>query len=226
MRILLVEDDARMRALVRGGLSEHGHTVEVAATGPDALTLARTGEFDVLVLDVMLPGCSGVDVVRRLRAEAVRTPALMLTARDAAADVVSSLDAGADDYLTKPFSFAVLLARIRALGRRGPAVQEVRLQVADLVLDAGVHAVTRAGVPVALTRTEFSLLECLMRHAGRVVTRQVLVDRVWSGGREVESNTLDAFVKSLRQKLDQGGRQRLIHTVRGVGYSIRAEPEP
>jgi DNA-binding response OmpR family regulator len=226
VRILLVEDDARMRALVRRGLTEHGHAVEVAATGPDALTLARSGEFDVLVLDVMLPGCSGVDVIRRLRADAVPTPALMLTARDAAADVVSSLDAGADDYLTKPFSFAVLLARIRALGRRGPAVQEVRLQVADLVLDSGVHAVTRAGAAVPLTRTEFSLLECLMRHAGRVVTRQVLVDRVWSGGREVESNTLDAFVKSLRQKLDQGGRPRLIQTVRGVGYSIRAEPEP
>jgi DNA-binding response OmpR family regulator len=226
VRILLVEDDARMRALVRRGLAEHGHAVDVAATGPEALTLARSGEFDVLVLDVMLPGCSGVDVIRRLRADSVPTPALMLTARDAAADVVSSLDAGADDYLTKPFSFAVLLARIRALGRRGPAVHEVRLQVADLILDSGVHAVTRAGAQVPLTRTEFSLLECLMRHAGRVVTRQVLVDRVWSGGREVESNTLDAFVKSLRQKLDQGGRSRLIHTVRGVGYSIRAEPEP
>jgi DNA-binding response OmpR family regulator len=215
-----------MRALVKRGLTEHGHHVDVAATGPDALTQARAGEFDVLVLDVMLPGFSGVDVVRRLRAELVRTPALMLTARDAAADVVSSLDAGADDYLTKPFSFAVLLARLRALGRRGPAVQETRLQVADLVLDGSVHAVSRAGTPIALTRTEFALLESLMRHAGRVVTRQALVDRVWSGGREVESNTLDAFVKSLRQKLDHGGRQRLIHTVRGVGYSIRAEPEP
>jgi DNA-binding response OmpR family regulator len=226
VRILLAEDDARMRALVRRGLTEHGHTVEVAAAGPDALTLARSGEFDVLVLDVMLPGCTGVDVVRALRAESVPTPALMLTARDTAADVVSSLDAGADDYLTKPFSFAVLLARIRALGRRGPALHEIRLQVADLVLDSGVHVVTRAGAAVPLTRTEFSLLECLMRHAGRVVTRQALVERVWSGGREVESNTLDAFVKSLRQKLDQGGRPRLIHTVRGVGYSIRAEPEP
>jgi DNA-binding response OmpR family regulator len=226
VRILLAEDDARMRALVRRGLTEHGHAVEVAAAGPDALTLARSSEFDVLILDVMLPGCSGVDVVRRLRAESVPTPALMLTARDTAADVVSSLDAGADDYLTKPFSFAVLLARIRALGRRGPALHEIRLQVADLILDSGVHVVTRAGATVPLTRTEFSLLECLMRHAGRVVTRQVLVERVWSGGREVESNTLDAFVKSLRQKLDQGGRPRLIHTVRGVGYSIRAEPEP
>src|SRR5579862_2268331 len=194
VRILLVEDDARMRAILRRGLTEHGHAVEVAATGPDAIDLARAGSFDVLVLDVMLPGCSGVDVVRRIRADAVRTPALMLTARDASADVVSSLDAGADDYLTKPFSFAVLLARLRALGRRGPAVQEVRLQVADLVLDASVHSVTRAGAPVVLTRTEFSLLECLMRHAGRVVSRQTLVDRVWSGGREVESNTLDAFV--------------------------------
>jgi two-component system OmpR family response regulator len=226
VRILLVEDDARMCALVRRGLIEHGHAVETAATGPEAIELALAAEFDVLVLDVMLPGLTGVDVIERLRARAIRTPAIMLTARDAAADIVSSLDAGADDYLTKPFSFSVLLARLRALGRRGPAVQEVRLQVGDLVLDAGTHTVTRGGRPVVLTRTEFHLLECLMRQAGRVVRRQALVERVWSGGRDVESNTLDAFVKSLRHKLDHAGASRLIHTIRGVGYSIRAEPEP
>jgi DNA-binding response OmpR family regulator len=139
---------------------------------------------------------------------------------------VSSLDAGADDHLAKPFSFAVLLARLRALGRRGPAVHDTRVQVADLVIDAGTHIVTRAGESIALTRTEFALLECLMRHAGRVVTRHALVDRVWGPGRDIESNTIDAFVKTLRHKLDAGGRPRLIHTVRGVGYSVRAEPEP
>jgi DNA-binding response OmpR family regulator len=226
VRILLVEDDARMRALVRRGLMESGHVVTTAATGPAAIDAATADEFDVLVIDIMLPGCSGVDVVRRLRAQGVRSPALMLTALDAAADIVSSLDAGADDHLAKPFSFAVLLARLRALGRRGPAVHDTRVQVADLVIDAGTHTVTRAAEPIALTRTEFSLLECLMRHAGRVVTRQTLVDRVWGPGRDVESNTIDAFVKTLRHKLDLGGRPRLIHTVRGVGYSVRAEPEP
>jgi DNA-binding response OmpR family regulator len=226
VRLLLVEDDARMRALVRRGLLEQGHTVATAATGPAAVEAAVTGEFDVLVIDVMLPGCSGIEVVRQLRDQGIRTPALMLTALDATADIVASLDAGADDHLTKPFSFAVLLARLRALGRRGPAVHDTRVQVADLVLDAGSHTVTRAGAAVALTRTEFSLLECLMRQAGRVVTRQTLADRVWGPGRDVESNTIDAFVKTLRHKLDTGGRPRLIQTIRGVGYSVRAEPEP
>jgi DNA-binding response OmpR family regulator len=226
VRILLVEDDTRMRALVRRGLVEQGHTVNAAATGPDAILAASTDEFDVLVIDVMLPGCSGVEVVRRLRERGVRSPVLMLTALDAPADIVASLDAGADDHLTKPFSFAVLLARLRALGRRGPAVHDTRVQVADLVIDSGTHTVTRGSTVVPLTRTEFSLLECLMRHAGRVVPRQTLVDRVWGPGRDIESNTIDAFVKTLRQKLDAGGRTRLIQTIRGVGYSVRAEPEP
>lgn len=226
VRILLVEDDARMRALVERGLSEQGHGVVTAASGPEAINVAATREFDVLVIDVMLPGCSGIEVIRRLRDHGVRTPALMLTALDAPGDIVSSLDAGADDHLTKPFSFSVLLARLRALGRRGAGAQDDRVQVADLVIDAGTHTVTRGSTPIALTRTEFSLLECLMRHAGRVVTRQTLVDRVWGLGRDVESNTIDAFVKTLRHKLDADGRPRLIQTIRGVGYSVRAEPEP
>ncbi len=226
MRILLVEDDARMLALVRRGLVEHGHVVETAANGPSAIERARAGAFEIIVLDVMLPGCSGIDVVRTLRAERHRTPVLMLTARDAAADIVAGLDAGADDYLVKPFAFKVLLARLRALGRRASAVQAERLQVADLSLDAAGHVVARGGANVPLTRTEFNLLECLMRNAGRVVTRQTLIERLWGSDRDVESNTLDAFVKSLRQKLDAGDRPRLIHTVRGVGYSLREETEP
>jgi two-component system, OmpR family, response regulator MprA len=225
VRILLVEDDARMRALVRRGLAEHGHRVEVATTGPDAVDAVLVSQPDVIVLDLMLPGFDGVEVVRRLRARDVRVPVLMLTARDAASDVVSSLDAGADDYLAKPFSFAVLLARIRALGRRGPAIQEVRLQIADLSMDLGARSVARDGEVLALTRTEFNLLEHLLRHAGRVVTRQSLTDALWGSGRQVESNTLDAFVKSLRQKIEAGGRSRLIHTIRGVGFSVREEPE-
>jgi DNA-binding response OmpR family regulator len=225
VRLLLVEDDPRMRAIVRRGLTEEGHSVDAAATGPEAIDLAAVGQFDVLILDLMLPGCDGVEVVRRLRAQGNRTPALMLTARDASSDIVASLDAGADDYLVKPFAFAVLLARVRALGRRGPAAYQVTLQVADLSLDSAARLVSRAGQAIALTRTEHNLLEHLMRHAGRVVTRDALIEQVWGTGRHVEGNTLDAFVKSLRHKIDAPGRMRLIHTVRGVGYSMREEPE-
>jgi two-component system response regulator MprA len=221
-----VEDDARMRALVKRGLDEHGHTVETASTGPEALAMAGGQPFDAIVLDVMLPGIDGIGVVEALRGAGTRTPVLMLTARDASADVVRALDAGADDYLAKPFAFAVLLARLRALGRRGPASQGPRLQVADVLLDPAARMVSRGGDAIVLTRTEHNLLECLMRHAGRVVTRQMLIDHVWSGERHVESNTLDVFVKSLRQKLDTGDRPRLIQTVRGVGYAMREDPEP
>jgi two-component system response regulator MprA len=225
VRILLVEDDARMRTLVRRGLVEDGHNVEVAETGPIAIDMAGEG-FDAVVLDVMLPGCSGFDVVQRLRASGNRTPVLLLTARDANADIVAGLDAGADDYLAKPFSFKVLLARLRALGRRAEPAHGPRLEAADVALDTAAHVVTRAGATVPLTRTEYNLLECLMRNAGRVVTRQILIERLWGNEREIESNTLDAFVKSLRQKLDAGDRPRLIHTVRGIGYSFRQEIEP
>jgi DNA-binding response OmpR family regulator len=226
VKLLLVEDDSRMRALVRRGLSEHGHVVDAAATGPEAVALATAAEFDAIVLDVMLPGCDGVEVVRQLRARDNTTPVLMLTARDAAADVVRALDAGADDYLAKPFALAVLLARLRALGRRRPLTQGVRLQAADLTLDPTSRTVTRAGAAIKLTRTEHNLLECLLTQPGRVVTREQLVDRVWGDGREVESNTLDAFIMSLRHKIEAGGRPRLIQTIRGVGYAVRAEPEP
>jgi DNA-binding response OmpR family regulator len=226
VRLLLVEDDPRMRALVRKGLTEQGHLVEVASTGPDAVEIAGAAEFDVAVLDVMLPGFDGVEVVQRLRARSNRTPVLMLTARDAASDIVRALDAGADDYLAKPFSFAVLLARLRALGRRGPTALDTQLQVADLRLDPATRLVTRGGAVIPLTRTEHNLLVCLMRDAGRVVTRRTLTDRLWGSDRAVESNTLDAFVKSLRHKIEADDRPRLIHTVRGVGYCLRHEPEP
>ena len=223
MRILLVEDDPRMAALLQRGLREEGHVVDRAESGTKALHGVSTAEFDVVVLDVMLPELDGFEVVRQMRARGNRTPVLMLTARDANADVVSGLNVGADDYLTKPFAFDVLLARINALARRGPSHQTVPLQVADLTLDASTHTVARAGVMVPLTRTEFSLLEYLMRRAGRAVTRQALIAGVWGTDRDVEDNTLDAFVKLLRQKVDAGGHSPLIHTIRGVGYSIRSE---
>jgi DNA-binding response OmpR family regulator len=225
VKVLVVEDDARMRALVRKGLAENGHVVELASTGPEAVQVAAAAEFDAIVLDVMLPGCDGVDVVKQLRDRNDATPVLMLTARDAANDVVRALDAGADDYLTKPFAFAVLLARLRALGRRGPITHAIKVQVADLTLDSVSRTVTRDGTPIRLTRTEHNLLECLLSQPGRVVPREQLVDRVWGDGRIVESNTLDAFIMSLRHKLEAGGRTRLIHTVRGVGYTVRVEQD-
>jgi len=224
VRILLAEDDPRMSALLQRGFTEEGHVVDRAANGSKALDAALSAEFDVVVLDVMLPELDGFAVLRRLRERGNRTPVLMLTARDANADVVMGLNAGADDYLTKPFSFDVLLARIHALARRGPSVQTVRLHVADLTLDPSTHTVARDGVGLALTRTEFSLLEYLMRRNGRVVTRQALIEGVWGSGRDVEDNTLDAFVKLLRQKVDGAGRAPLIHTVRGIGYTIRERP--
>ncbi len=226
VQILLVEDDVRMRELVQRGLTEEGHLVDAAGDTASALTLARGAAYAVMVFDVMLPGPSGIDLVRRLRTDGDHTPVLLLTALDAAGDIVMGLDAGADDYLTKPFAFKVLLARLRALGRRHPATRDQTLRVADLHLDASTRGVSRGGVPVHLTRTEFSLLEYLIRHTGRVVTRDRLMDRLWGSEDDVNSNRLDAFVKSLRHKTDAGGHPRLIHTIRGIGYCLREEAEP
>jgi DNA-binding response OmpR family regulator len=226
MRILIVEDERQMAEVLRRGLSEEGHALDVAQTGPDGLAMAMADGFDVIILDVMLPEISGLDVARRLREARIRTPILMLTARDTDADVVTGLDAGADDYLVKPFSFDVLLARLRAVARRGPTERGVVMTVGDLRLDSGAHEVWRGADRVDLTRTEFSLLEFLMRRQGAVVTRNALIEGVWGHDREIEENTLDAFVRLLRQKVDTSGQQRLIHTVRGVGYAVREEPEP
>src|SRR4051794_37340361 len=223
MHILLVEDDARMRDLLQRGLGEQRYVVDAAEDAASALTLARLTTYSAMVFDVMLPDASGIELVRRLRRLGDRTPILMLTARDAEADVVLGLDAGADDYLTKPFAFTVLLARLRALVRRIDTAGRV-LAVADLRLDTDAHVASRGDAALPLPRTEFNLLEQLMRRPGRVVTRAQLITHVWSE-REVTSNTLDAFVKSLRQKLDAGGRHRLVHTIRGVGYCLREEPE-
>jgi DNA-binding response OmpR family regulator len=223
MRILIVEDEKRMADLLRRGLAEEGHAADVAYDGPDGLALASRGGYDFIVLDFMLPGLGGFYIARRIREASDRTPILMLTARDAPADVIAGLDAGADDYLTTPFSFDVLLARVRAVSRRGPIAQAVPLQIADLVLDPALHDAMRAGETLGLTRTEYGLLECLMRRAGSVVGRNAIIEGVWGHDREIEDNTLDAFVRLLRHKVDRIGWPRLIHTVRGVGYCVREE---
>ena len=221
MRILVVEDERRMAELLRQGLSEDGHIVTVAADGRGGLALAESGGFDLLILDVMLPGCTGFDIARQLRSGGDRTPILMLTARDAPRDVVNGLDLGADDYITKPFSFEILLARVRALGRRGPIAQPVVLQRAGISLHLGTREVQRAGRKIDLTRTEYAILELLMRNADRVLTREALIERVWGADSNIENNTLDAFVRLLRAKIESADEPRVIRTIRGVGYCLR-----
>ncbi len=225
MQILIIEDEKQMAALLKKGLEEEGHSVTLAFDGHEGLEIARTYQFDTIVLDVMLPGIDGFQVARRLRDCRNHTPILMLTARDAVPDIVKGLDSGADDYLTKPFSFAEFLARLRAVARRGDQPRPVRIQVGDLVLDPASHEVFRADRPVHLTRTEFRLLECLMRRAGKTVERHALIEAVWGFDQEVESNTLDAFVSLVRGKVDRGHETRLLHTVRGIGFCLSENPE-
>jgi DNA-binding response OmpR family regulator len=225
MQVLVVEDEKRLAALLRQGLAEEGHSVVVAHDGREGLETALAGGFDAIILDVMLPAMDGLAVARHLRQARNQTPILMLTARDSTADVIDGLDLGADDYLTKPFRFDVLLARLRAVSRRGPVPRPVRLQVSDLVLNTASRQVLRGNQPVRLTRTEYSLLEFLMRRAGRVVSRDAILDGVWGLDKDVEANTLEAFIRLLRTKIDQGRAPKLIHTVRGVGYCLREEAE-
>ena len=225
MRILVVEDEERMAALLEQGLKEEGHQVYVARDGEQGLATAKSSSFEVIVLDVMLPRMDGLTVARRLREAGNQTPVLMLTARDKVTDVVKGLDIGADDYLTKPFAFDVFLARLRAVSRRGPIARSVRLQFADLCLDTATRRVTRHDQPVNLTRREHSLLELLLRNAGRTVTRDTILESVWGSNSDVEENTLEAFVRLLRTKIDAGFEPKLIHTVRGIGYSLRLPEE-
>ncbi len=225
MRILVVEDEPEMARILQVGLQEEGHTVLVTSNGLDAVSIAHHYEFDVIVLDVMLPGLDGFTVAKRLRESRHSTPILMLTAKDTVADMVFGLDKGADDYLTKPFSFEVLLARLRALSRRGGDVQSPILEVGSLRLDPAAHEVQRKGQRIVLTRTEFAFLAMLMRRPGQVMTREVILDNVWGFDKSVESNTIDAFIRLLRNKIEVDGEPKLIHTVRGVGYVLREEPE-
>ena len=222
MRVLLVEDEERMAGVVARGLREETHSVVIARDGIEGVDLAAAHEFDVVLLDVMLPRLDGIEVVRRLRGSGNQTPIVMLTARDAVPDIVKGLDAGADDYLTKPFSFAEFLARLRALARRPKAAASAScLEAGDLTLDPGKHRVYRGRQEIHLTQTEYRLLEFLMRRAGAVASRRAIVEAVWGLDADVEENTLDAFVRLLRSKVDQGHKSKLIHTVRGFGYCVR-----
>jgi two-component system OmpR family response regulator len=221
--ILVVEDEGSMREVLRQGLEEENHTVALAADGMAGTHAAETCDFDAILLDVMMPGMDGIELVRRLRAQGKQTPVLMLTARDAAADVVRGLDAGADDYLTKPFSFRVLLARLRAITRRSAQPAKSRLQVDDLVLDPASHEVLRGGAAIGLTATEYRVLEFLMRRAGHAVSRSAIIEGVWGFEEEIEANTVDAFIKHLREKIDLGHERKFIQTVRGYGYIVREE---
>jgi DNA-binding response OmpR family regulator len=223
MKLLIVEDEARMADLLRKGLTEEGHTATCAFDGSEGLALAKAYEFDVIILDIMMPKLSGYELAKRLRMEKVRTPILMLTARDSVPDIVKGLDLGADDYMTKPFSFDELVARLRAVKRRALVAQETGLCVGDLVLDPASREVLRGEHRISLTRTEYNLLERLIYRAGKVVSRRALIESVWGFDREIEENTLDAFMHLLRNKIDPPGRPKLIHTVRGVGYMIRQE---
>lgn len=225
MKLLVVEDEPRMADLLRKGLMEEGHTVMSASDGAEGLELGKSYEFDVIILDLMLPKLQGYEVAKRLRAEKIRTPILMLTARDAVPDIVRGLDVGADDYLTKPFSFEELVARLRAVKRRALAAADTSLRVGDLVLDPASREVMRGELRLSLTRTEYNLLERLIYRAGKVVPRRALIEAVWGFDREIEENTLDAFMHLLRNKIDPPGQPRLIHTVRGVGYMIRKDME-
>jgi DNA-binding response OmpR family regulator len=219
MRVLLVEDDRELADYVRRGLEEEAHSVQACFDGSSGLSAAERSAFDIIVLDVMLPFVDGLEVTRRLRRGGVRTPVLLLTARDAPEDVVRGLDAGADDYLTKPFAFDVLLARLRAR-TRAAAPDGARRRFADLKIDIERNEAWRDNTALRLSRTEFSILECLMRSAGRIVTRDQLIESVW-GDREVSSNNLEVFIHFLRVKVDLPGHRKLIHTERGVGYCLR-----
>jgi len=220
MRLLLIEDDRKAARLLTKGLQEEGFVVDVAPTGEDGEEKAAVNEYDLIVLDWVLPGKDGLAVCRALRAGATSTPILMLTARDSVADRVSGLSTGADDYLTKPFAFAELLARIRALLRRSRVAQPAVLRVADLTLDPATRRVTRGDGPVILTPREYAILEALMRNAGEVVSRTRLTERVWDDATEVLDNLLDVHVSHLRNKIDHGASVPLIHTIRGVGYRL------
>jgi DNA-binding response OmpR family regulator len=222
MRVLVIEDEPRVARLVRRALEHDLHVVDVADDGAEGLSLAETGRFDALVLDILLPGMNGLEVCRRLRSNKVTTPVLMLTARDAVEQRVQGLDAGADDYLTKPFAVAELQARVRALARRRGDLEEEILRTSDLELNRGRHEVRRAGNVVELSKREFMLLEYLLRNKGRILTRQQILDHVWGYDYDPSTNLVDIYIHYLRKKVDNGKGQRLLRTVRGVGYGIGA----
>ena len=222
MRVLVVEDQVKMASLIRRGMREEGLAADVAITGEDALWMAQATAYDAIVLDVMLPGIDGFETCRRLRSEAVWAPVLMLTARDSVEDRVAGLDGGADDYLVKPFSFSELLARLRALARRGSVEQATVLAVGDLHLDPASHRARRGETEIELSAKEFALLETFMRRPGEVLSRYALLEHAWDYDYENRSNVVDVYVRYLREKIDRPFGIDSIETVRGVGYRLRA----
>jgi DNA-binding response OmpR family regulator len=225
MRVLVAEDERKVANFIRQGLEEEGHTVEVAEDGAEALDrLLASLPYDLVVLDVMLPRRDGFSVLKALRDKRVSTPVLLLTAREAVADKVAGLDLGADDYLTKPFAFDEFLARVRALLRRQAGQAAPALRLEDLTLDPATRGVSRGSRSIGLTTREFALLEYFMRNAGRVLTRPMIAEHVWAVDFDRESNVIDVYVGYLRRKIDGPGERPLLHTVRGAGYALRAEP--
>lgn len=223
MRVLLVEDDPKMAALVRRGLTENGTAIDIAPKGEDALWLARAHDYDAIILDVMLPGLDGFETCATLRERGVWAPVLMLTARDAVEDRVAGLDAGADDYLTKPFSIAELRARLRALVRRGAAERPTVLEVGNLRLDPATQQVWRGNVRIKLSAKEYALLELFMRRPGEVISRYDLLEHGWDMGYDNRSNVITVYIRYLREKIDRPFGQRSIETVHGAGYRLRKD---
>lgn len=221
MYILVVEDEKKVVGFLKKGLQEEHYTVDAAYDGEEALLLAEMNQYDLIILDIMLPKKDGMEVLKELRTRRISTPILMLTAKDSLQDKVQGLDSGADDYLTKPFAFAELLARIRALLRRGKPESEVKLTAADLELDPVTHKVQRAGNPIELTNKEYALLEYFLRNKGQVLTRSLISEHVWGYRFDTGTNIVDVYVNYLRNKIDHGFDKKLIHTVRGVGYVLK-----
>jgi two-component system copper resistance phosphate regulon response regulator CusR len=226
MRILLVEDEAKVASFIRRALEEESYAVDVRADGTEGLDLAREakdGRYDLIILDLMLPGLSGLEILRAIRKDQITAPVLILTARSQVDQKVKGLDAGADDYLTKPFAIEELLARVRVLLRRGFGETAGILQVEDLILNPATREVTRGGKRIELTSKEYALLEYLMRNAGRVLTRAMIAEHVWNLDFDTFTNVIDVYVNYLRNKIDRGRDHKLIHTVRGTGYVLKAE---
>jgi len=225
MRILLVEDEAKVSSFIARGLTAERFAVDVAADGPSGLDLANTYHYDLIMLDLMLPGMEGTEVLRRIRSNNSTVPVLILTAKDAVADKINNFEAGADDYLTKPFAFAELLVRIKALLRRGPVTRSSTVRVDDLELDRLSQQVRRAGKRIDLTSKEYALLEYLMSNADRVLSRTMIIEHVWDQSFDGITNIVDVYVRHLRDKVDDGHERKLIRTVRGVGYTISSGEE-
>jgi DNA-binding response OmpR family regulator len=221
MRVLIVEDDVRLATFLKQGLEEEGYQVVTAQDGVSGLELAQAAPFGVIILDLMLPELDGYEVAKRLRREFNQTPILVLTARDSNQDIIRGLDLGADDYLTKPFALDVLMARVRAVSRRGPVPMPVIVRIGDLELDPLLHHASRAGQIISLTPLEFRLLEFLARSSPRVIPRNTILEEIWGYNTEVSPNNLEAFMHQLRTKIDRAPLPKLIHTVRGIGYCLR-----